>query len=144
MVIKITSFSLSHFLSRWKSHTIKPAHLECLVQWVSVESQPYATITISPELDKLFSLFLAAPHDLWDLSFLTNDLNPGSLLWQWILFFFFLIEDGFFFFQVYFIFNFYFLAAPHSMWDPRPPTRDRTCEPCIGSTKPWKSQQVDS
>ena len=72
----------SHFLSRWKSHTIKPAHLECLVQWVSVESQAYATITSSPELDKLFSFFLAAPHDLWDLSFLTSDLNPGSLHWQ--------------------------------------------------------------
>ena len=35
----------------------------------------------------------------------------------------------------YIFFNSYFLAAPHSMWDPSPWNRDRTCEPCIGSTE---------
>ena len=42
-------------------------------------------------------------------------------------------EDGFFFFKII-LFYFYFLAAPLSVWDPSPPTRDRTCELCIGST----------
>ena len=45
-------------------------------------------------------------------------------------------EDGFFFFKII-LFYFYFLAAPLSVWDPSPPTRDRTCELCIGSTDSW-------
>ena len=28
---------------------------------------------------------------------------------------------------------FFFLAVPHSMWDPSSPTWDRTCTPCSGS-----------
>ena len=44
-------------------------------------------------------------------------------------------KDLFHFLKIILFFNFYFLATPHSMWDPSPQNRDRTCEPCIGSTE---------
>ena len=55
-------------------------------------------------------------------------------------------KDLFHFLKIILFLNFYFLAAPHNMWDPSPQNRDQTCEPCIGSTvlttgPPCKSQK---
>ena len=39
--------------------------------------------------------------------------------------------------KIDYLFNFFFLAAPHGMWDPSSPTRDLTRASCLGSVESY-------